>query len=62
MARDMQKTVEITDGDRPGQGRVAAFSEDREQLVWSSAMEALDGLPNGGFNIAHEAVDRHAWR
>ena len=31
----------------------AAFS-------WSAAAERLDGLPGGGLNIAHEAVDRHA--
>ena len=28
--------------------------------VWSTARAALDGLPAGGLNIAHEAVDRHA--
>jgi acetyl-CoA synthetase len=32
---------------------VAAFS-------WDDARGALDGLPGGGVNIAHEAVDRHA--
>ena len=26
---------------------------------WAEAREALDGLPDGGLNIAHEAVDRH---
>ena len=31
----------------------AAFS-------WDEARRALDGLPGGGVNIAHEAVDRHA--
>jgi acetyl-CoA synthetase len=33
----------------------AAFS-------WDDAAAWLDGLPNGGLNIAHEAVDRHAGR
>ena len=32
---------------------VASFS-------WKSARAALDGLPGGALNIAHEAVDRHA--
>ncbi|HVY64150.1 MAG TPA: acetate--CoA ligase [Gammaproteobacteria bacterium] len=32
---------------------VASFS-------WSAARAELDGLPGGGLNIAHEAVDRHA--
>jgi acetyl-CoA synthetase len=27
---------------------------------WEDARAALDGLPRGGLNIAHEAVDRHA--
>ena len=31
---------------------VAAFS-------WDAARALLDGLPGGGLNIAHEAVDRH---
>ena len=26
---------------------------------WRHARQALDGLPDGGLNIAHEAVDRH---
>jgi len=27
---------------------------------WAAARRELDGLPGGGLNIAHEAVDRHA--
>ena len=27
---------------------------------WPQARAMLEGLPNGGLNIAHEAVDRHA--
>jgi acetyl-CoA synthetase len=29
-------------------------------FTWDHARQALDGLPGGGLNIAHEAVDRHA--
>ena len=29
-------------------------------LGWEAARGRLDGLPGGGFNIAHEAVERHA--
>ena len=29
-------------------------------LSWQEARRALSGLPDGGLNIAHEAVDRHA--
>ncbi|RKO20711.1 acetate--CoA ligase [Pseudarthrobacter phenanthrenivorans] len=31
-----------------------------ERFTWSDARHALSGLPDGGLNIAHEAVDRHA--
>jgi len=34
----------------------------RADFDWTKARELLDGLPGGlGLNIAHEAVDRHAW-
>ena len=29
-------------------------------FTWQQARGWLDGLPGGGLNIAHEAVDRHA--
>ena len=29
-------------------------------MGWEAARRELDGLPGGGLNIAHEAVDRHA--
>jgi acetyl-CoA synthetase len=31
----------------------------RRSFSWADARAALDGLPGGGLNIAHEAVDRH---
>ena len=30
-----------------------------EPFSWETAQATLDGLPGGGLNIAHEAVDRH---
>ena len=30
-----------------------------KQFTWAKARTLLDGLPDGGLNIAHEAVDRH---
>ena len=30
------------------------------RFSWEKENESLDGLPEGGINIAHEAVDRHA--
>jgi acetyl-CoA synthetase len=32
----------------------------RRTFTWEAARAALDGLPAGGLNIAHEAVTRHA--
>ncbi|MGP1678845.1 MAG: AMP-binding protein, partial [Burkholderiales bacterium] len=32
----------------------------RSGFSWDEARRELDGLPAGGLNIAHEAVDRHA--
>ena len=31
----------------------------REAFSWAQARTELDGLPSGGLNIAHEALDRH---
>jgi len=41
----------------PNIGDYAAF---RAAFSWERARRDLDGLPAGGLNIAHEAVDRHA--
>lgn len=47
-----------------GHQRVAPNMPDwaaaRATFTWAEARAALDGLPAGGLNIAHEAVDRHA--
>lgn len=32
----------------------------RTEFTWAAAAAELDGLPEGGLNIAHEAVERHA--
>jgi acetyl-CoA synthetase len=32
----------------------------RREFTWDAERALLDGLPGGGLNIAHEAVDRHA--
>jgi acetyl-CoA synthetase len=32
----------------------------RKEFSWEKARQELDGLPAGGLNIAHEALDRHA--
>jgi acetyl-CoA synthetase len=39
---------------------LADYDRARREFSWAEACRALDGLPGGGLNIAHEAVDRHA--
>lgn len=36
------------------------YEKTRADFSWDAVLGALDGLPNGGLNIAYEAVDRHA--
>ncbi len=38
------------------------YDSERRTFSWELARSALDGLPGGGLNIAHEAIDRHAVR
>jgi acetyl-CoA synthetase len=38
---------------------VADYEEALATFEWDDVRSALDGLPGGGLNIAHEAVDRH---
>ena len=49
---------------RPGAWRLTPNLVDYERTCaafsWTAARAALDGLPGGALNIAHEAVDRHA--
>lgn len=40
--------------------RLIDYDRARSAFTWSQARAALSGLPGGGLNIAHEAVDRHA--
>ena len=35
------------------------YEKVRREFSWDSARALLDGLPGGGLNIAHEAIDRH---
>jgi len=38
------------------------YDTERRTFSWELARSALDGLPGGGLNIAHEAIDRHVVR
>ncbi len=39
---------------------LADYAETRGAFSWNAAQAELAGLPGGGLNIAHEAVERHA--
>ena len=36
------------------------YEKTRAEFCWDAIQGELQGLPDGGLNIAHEAVDRHA--
>lgn len=55
----VQQTIEpqsVGPGDRPNLDDYETVCRD---FRWQDARNALDGLPDGGLNIAYEAVDRH---
>jgi long-subunit acyl-CoA synthetase (AMP-forming) len=35
------------------------YAEACRDFSWDTARQAMDGLPGGALNIAHEAIDRH---
>jgi acetyl-CoA synthetase len=43
-----------------GGANIADYATTYAEFDWESARSQLEGLPGGGINIAHEAVDRHA--
>ena len=48
-------------GTLPGASpNMADYERARTEFSWPQARADLEGLPGGGLNIAHEAVDRHA--
>jgi len=55
------KPITKTPATMPVMPNLGDYGEARRTFSWSAARAQLDGLPgNGGLNIAHEAVDRHA--
>ncbi len=43
-----------------GTPNLVDYDAARRSFTWEAARAELDGLPGGGLNLAHEAVDRHA--
>ncbi|MBE9553510.1 MAG: acetate--CoA ligase [Proteobacteria bacterium] len=54
------ETICKADGDFKVGPNLRDYGETRASFSWEKARSQLDGLPGGGLNIAHEAVDRHA--
>ncbi|MCL5778297.1 acetate--CoA ligase [Limibaculum sp. FT325] len=52
------ETIHKTEAERRA-ARLPDPETARARFTWEDAREMLDGLPGGGLNIAHEAVDRH---
>ncbi|MEX2132664.1 MAG: acetate--CoA ligase [Acidimicrobiia bacterium] len=38
---------------------LGSYTDTYEQFSWDAAEQYLDGVPGGGWNIAHETTDRH---
>jgi len=52
--------IEKARGGWPVEPNLLDYEPTRATFTWEAARGDLDGLPNGGLNIAHEAVTRHA--
>ncbi|HQN12174.1 MAG TPA: acetate--CoA ligase [Quisquiliibacterium sp.] len=57
---DRPAIIEKSDADLRVRPNLSDYEGERARFRWQDAAAALAGLPGGGLNIAHEAVDRHA--
>jgi acetyl-CoA synthetase len=48
--------------EQKAQANMPDYDQARAAFSWAAARARLDGLPNGGLNIAYEAIDRHVAR
>jgi acetyl-CoA synthetase len=49
----------LKDARAAARANLGDYATARAAFSWAAARAQLDGLPGGGLNIAHEAVDRH---
>ena len=52
-------TIHKADGPKKSSANLADYDSTCRTFTWDGARAELDGLPDGGLNIAYEAVDRH---
>jgi len=55
-----EKTIEKEPASFRLKPNLLDYEEVYRSFSWESVADAFDGLPSGGLNIAHEAIDRHA--
>ena len=55
-----QKWIEKDVGALPVKPNLLDYEEVRKSFSWDDVGKNFEGLPSGGLNIAHEAIDRHA--
>jgi len=55
-----EKTIEKDPASFRLKPNLLDYEEVYKSFSWESVADAFDGLPSGGLNIAHEAIDRHA--
>ena len=57
---DVRETIRKDGADWAVCPNVTDYEHERAVFSWDEAGRLLEGLPDGGINIAHECVDRHA--
>jgi acetyl-CoA synthetase len=58
---DSSSIIRKTAADMRLPPNLANYAGERQVFAWDRIRGELDGLPGGGLNIAHEAVERQAW-
>ena len=52
--------IEKRPDDFPVKPNLTDYEQEYEAFKWEDVAKQFEGLPSGGLNIAHEAIDRHA--
>jgi len=55
-----EKWIEKRPDDFPVRPNLTDYEEEYNAFKWEDVSQKFEGLPSGGLNIAHEAIDRHA--
>jgi len=55
-----EKFIEKKEKDLRLEPNLKEYEKEYKDFKWDKVAGEFEGLPEGGFNIAHEAIDRHA--